>query len=86
MRIDSSAPMEVGTTNETLSKVAIEENFGGKSAPEPIPDPKISVGIGRTLVKAMAVEVDTDLLGWGIAGEVTAAIPVLLIARGCPLI
>ena len=71
IRIASSAPMEVGAMKEMLS---IE---GGKSAPEPIPDPMVSVGIGRLLVviaiipplvssvevKAIAVEVCIDLLG-----------------------
>ena len=71
IRIGSSVTMEVGATKEMLS---IE---GGKSAPEPIPDPMVSVGIGRLLVviaiipplvssvevKAIAVEVCIDLLG-----------------------
>ena len=65
--------MEVGTTNEILS--IVEKNFGGKSAPEPIPDPVISVGTGVLLasaimllvssveVEAAVVEVGIDLLG-----------------------
>ena len=65
--------MEVGTTKEILS--IVEEKFGGKSAPEPIPDPMISVGTGVLLasvimllvssveVKATVVEVGIDLLG-----------------------
>jgi hypothetical protein len=70
IRIGSSTPTEEGATKEILF---IE---GGKSAPEPIPDPIVSVGIGRPLVviaitllvsfaevKAIANEAGTDLLG-----------------------
>ena len=67
IRIASPATMEVGATKETLSME------GGKSAPEPIPDPMVSVGIGRPLVvisldslaevRATAIEVCIDLLG-----------------------
>ena len=67
IRIASPATMEVGAMKEILSME------GGKSAPEPIPDPMVSVGIGRPLVvislvslaevKEIAVEICIDLLG-----------------------
>ena len=67
IRIASPATMEVGATKEILSME------GGKSAPEPTPDPMVSVGIGNPLVvislvslaevKAIAAEVCIDLLG-----------------------
>jgi hypothetical protein len=71
-RIGSSTPTEVGATKEILSIEGL-----GESAPEPIPDPMVSVGIGIiplvaiaitslvsfAEVEAMAAEVGIDLLG-----------------------
>ena len=74
MRRDSTAPVEVGPINVTSS--IEEERIVGKSAPEPIPDPIFSVGVGRMLVviammplvtsvevKAIIGDAGIDLLG-----------------------
>lgn len=64
MRMDSICPVEVGAMKNSSS---IEEE--SKSAPEPIPDPTISVGVGRTLLVSVVMLLVSSVEVKAIIGE-----------------